>query len=646
MAATVANNRWVREPDDFAVELRERDLSGLFSKRIVIEEGTTGLLMVQGRFDRRLDAGEHVLEGGLGAVLGGKDRKSITLVTLGEVMSFITLPRLLTRDPVPFGVQTAVTLRFAPGRESIFIANFMSGRDSIDTSDLRRLVYPEINEAAQSWAGGHTIRELAEDLSLRDEMAMALESNISPLLDRHGLTFGRMEVREFKCEIWDKTTNQRVETSLQVTEAQAELEGRKRFFDLAVEGDIQDLAEETQKTATYEKRVQLWQRMHRAANQEQMDKIQSESDMADFIRGIDQDRVLKEDEFERFHIALREAGADHERMRAHFVRMVELEEGYDFRRKELAQDTTLSREQVEGQMGIERLRVESQLETELRRTDLTLERQRRENEQRRAEDELDSAARYQREIEEAQTVAKSQNIARETERLDAELASALEAKLSAQQRIDQQESNRLELDRQAAEQEQSFKSREADLDLRLRELQAQHQLELDSMQNMEGISLHTLIAVAPGEKAPLLAELARTEALKSLSPEQILAIAAEKSPELGGALAEMAGRDNEQAKAMYERLIAEQKESTDELRQNQREMTQTMQEMFNKALETQAQVASAFALGGGQAQSGGTGAAPAPVAQRVVVCRRCLQESPTATKFCPNCGDTLMTDAR
>ena len=50
------------------------------------------------------------------------------------------------------------------------------------------------------------------------------------------------------------------------------------------------------------------------------------------------------------------------------------------------------------------------------------------------------------------------------------------------------------------------------------------------MRSMDTVSLHTLIAVAPGEKAPLLAELARTEALKGLSPQHILAIASEKSP--------------------------------------------------------------------------------------------------------------------
>ena len=649
MAATITNNRWVREPDDFAIELRERDLSGLFSRRIVIEEGTAGLLMVDGRFDRRLDPGEHVLEGGVGAVLGGRDRKRIVLVTLGEVMLYITLPRLLTRDPVPFGVQTAVTLRFTSGREAIFLSNFMSGKDSLGTSELRRLVYPEINEAAQDWASKHSVRQLAEDLSLRDDLALALESHIRPLLDRYGLTFGRMEVREFKCEIWDKSLNQRVETSLQVTQEQAELEGRKRLFDLAVETDIQDLAEETEKAATYEKRIKLWQRMAQAANQEQMDKIRSEEDLIGFIRQTDQDRVLKEDEFERFKVALREAGGDRERLRAHFLRIVQMEEEYDYRRKELSLQASLSREQVEGQMGLERLRVESQLETELKRTDLTLERQRRENEHQRAEDDLDSAARWERELRQASTDAEAQGIARDDQQLDADLQLALGAKQAAQERLNQQESNRVELDRRASEQEQTLRVQEGELNLRLRELQERHQLELDSMRSMDTVSLHTLIAVAPGEKAPLLAELARTEALKDLSSQQIMAIASEKSPELGGALAEMAIRgDNEQAKAMYERLISEQKDAAAEMRQSQREMTQTMQDMFNKALETQAQVASAFGQAGGQTgQTQRTGtAATSPEAVRVVVCRRCLQESPVATKFCPNCGDTLMVETR
>ena len=644
MAAKISNNRWVREPDDFAMEFREKDIADFFSAWIAIEEGTTGLLLVHGRFDRRLDPGQHVLEG----FMGGHGRKTLVLVNLGEVMLHITLPRLLTRDPVPFGVQTAVTLRFNPGREAIFLSNFMSGRDSLEASDLRRLVYPEVNEAAQDWASRHSIRELAEDLSLRDELSMALESHIRPVLDRYGLTFGRTEVREFKCEIWDKTLDQRVETSLQVTQEQAELEGRKRLFDLAVETDIQDLTEETQKTATYEKRIQLWARMHRAANQEQMDKIQSEADLADFIRQVDRDRLLKEDELERFQAALRETGEDRERLRAHFLRIVQMEEEYDFRRKELTLETSLSREQTEGEMGLERLRVESQLETELVRTDLTLERQRRESDHRRTEDDLEGAVRWERELRQARTDADAQGIARETERLDAELALALEEQQAAHQRLNQQETISMELDRKAKEQEQDLKVQEAELDLRLRELKERHQQELESMQAMDAVSLHTLIAVAPGEKAPLLAELARTEALKSLSPEQILAIASEKSPELGGALAEMAARgDSEQAKAMYERLISEQKEAAAGQRETHREMTDTMKEMFNKALETQAQVAQAFAHGGaGQAQPAGSGASAAstPGAQRVVVCRRCSQDSPVATKYCPNCGNTLMVE--
>ena len=648
MVVNIANNRWVRNTGDFAVNLGEKDLSGLFSRKIVIEEGTAGLLMIHGRYDQRLDPGEHTLEGGLGAILRSKNRKNIVLVSLGEVALELTLVRLLTKDPVPFTVRTAVTLRFTSGREAVFLSNFMSGRDAIGVNELKSLVYAELKEGAQDWAGRHTINELAEDLALRDELAMTLESHLRPLLDRYGLSFGRLEVKEFTCEIWDKSVEKRVETSLQVTQEQAELEGRKRLFDVAVERDIQDLAEETQKTATYEKRIELWQRMRRASDKEEMDKITSERDLEDFIRAADHDKVIKEDEFERFKIALEEAGEDKDRFRAHMLRIADMEEQNDYKRKEVAQHTALSREEAEGELGLERLRLESSLETELKRVDLEMERERREADHRRTQDELEAAARYEREIQEAQTEAQTQGVARETSRLDAEMALAIEEKSAAQGRFDEQERTRIELDDRAARQEQDLKAQEAALDLKLKELRDLHQRELETIGAYDGVSLHTLIAVSEDGKAPLLAELARTEALKDISPEQILAMAAAKSPELGGALAEMTTKgDNVQAKEMYERLLEEQKSASSQARETQQDMTRTMQEMFNKALETQSQVSQAFAQGISQpapqaAQGGSAQPGTASGPQRVVVCRNCMAESDAGTRFCPNCGATLM----
>ena len=647
MVATIANNRWVRETWDFATRLGEKDLSGMFSKKIVIEEGTTGLLMIQGRYDQRLEPGEHVLEGGLGAVLGGKGKKHIVLVSLAEVALDIALPRLLTNDPVPFAVNLTVTLRFAPGRESVFLSNFMSSRDYVGTNELRNLVFSELNEGAQVWASSHTIKELAEDLSLRDELSITLQTHMQEVLNRYGLAFGRVEVKDFRCEIWDKSVNQRVETSLQVTEERAGLEGRKRLFDIAVETDIQDITEDTQKTATYEKRVQLWERLRRATSQDEMNKVQSEQDLEDFIRSADREKLLKEDEFDRFNVALREAGEDHERLRAHVTRIAEIEQEYDYKRIELARQAGLSREQLEGEMGLERLRIESQLETELKRVDLTLEAQRREGEHRRNEEDLEAASRWEREVGDSKANADARGAARESERLDAELGLALEEKKDAQDRLNQQESARIALEAAAGEQELALKTQEGELDLRLRELRDRHDREMESAQALDTLSLHTLIAVAEGEKAPLLADLAKTEALKDMSPEQIMAMASERNPELGGALAEMAARgDNEQATQMYERLLSEQKESASQVRESQREMTETMKEMFNKALETQSEVSKAFAYGGGQRQAPGAPAGagvPGGQAQRVVVCRRCMQESAAGTKHCPNCGDSLMT---
>jgi hypothetical protein len=649
MAVDVVNNRWARKTGDFAVNLGEKDLSGLFSKKIVIEEGTAGLLMVQGRFDTRLEPGEHALEGGIGAILRNKNRKNIVLVTLGETSLEATLLRLLTRDPVPFNVRCAVTMRFTPGREAVFLSNFMSGKDYLGINELKSLVDAELREGAQDWAGSHEIQELAENLSLRGELAMTLESHLRSVLDRNGLSFGRLEVKEFTCKIWDKSVDQRVETSLQLTQEQAELEGRKRLFDVAVMSDVQDLAEETQKTATHEKRIVLWQRMRRAANQEEIDKIASEQELENFIRQIDRDKLLNEDEFERFKIELRQSGEDKERLRSRLLRVAEMEEEYDFARNETVLKTGLDRQQAQAELGLERLRLEGALETDLKRIDLELEQQRRQGNYRRAEENAEATARWQREVEEARTEAQARGIARESDTLDADMELALEENRLAQQRLHKEEQSRIDLERQASLQEQEIQREEAALQLKLTELRELHRQELETVGTYSGASLHALIAVADDGKAPMLADLARTETLKDMSPEQILAMAAAKSPELGSAIAEMAGSgSNQQATEMYERLLSEQKESASQARGSQEDMTRAMKEMFNKALETQAQVSQAFARGGSQSQSGGAAETPAqppaeqPAAQRVVVCRRCLQESGAGTRFCPNCGGSLM----
>ena len=83
-------------------------------------------------------------------------------------------------------------------------------------------------------------------------------------------------------------------------------------------------------------------------------------------------------------------------------------------------------------MGLERLRLESQLEMELKRVDLTLEAQRREGEQRRNEEDLEAASRWEREVGDSKADADARGVARESERLDAELALALEEKKAAQ----------------------------------------------------------------------------------------------------------------------------------------------------------------------------------------------------------------------
>ena len=163
-----------------------------------------------------------------------------------------------------------------------------------------------------------------------------------------------------------------------------------------------------------------------------------------------------------------------------------------------------------------------------------------------------------------------------------------------------------------------------------------HNLEMEKMEKMEGLSIHSLLAMSGDAKAPFLADLAKTEALKDLDPAKIMALAAEKSPELGQAVAELAsGTSSPQQQEFYERILEEQKGAATDMRETHQKFQETMKEMFDKALEAQAQVTSAFV--------GGRGPAPgqAPGSERVVVCGKCNYDSPFGTRFCPNCGEKL-----
>jgi hypothetical protein len=182
---------------------------------------------------------------------------------------------------------------------------------------------------------------------------------------------------------------------------------------------------------------------------------------------------------------------------------------------------------------------------------------------------------------------------------------------------------------------------------------------------MSTLSTEALIAAAPADRAALLAELKRTEGLKGFSEEQILAMAADKSPEIARAFQEkFKGASSAEISKSYERMLTMKDQGLADIKELSREHARQLQEMFNRGMETQRDTATAAARsaqpgmtviapgmgapaviqpGMPGASAFGTNAVPGgapetPPVERVVVCPKCHTKIAEAQKFCDNCA--------
>ena len=92
--------------------------------------------------------------------------------------------------------------------------------------------------------------------------------------------------------------------------------------------------------------------------------------------------------------------------------------------------------------------------------------------------------------------------------------------------------------------------------------------ELKRLEKIGTFTAEQLIVVSPVDQAKILADLKQSEALQHMSEEQILALAAEKNPQVVNALTERykaIAATQVERKRMYERLLGEQKEWLDKM---------------------------------------------------------------------------------
>ena len=246
-------------PDDLMRRMEPREMQGLLNKTVVVEEGQSALFFIGGRHDLTLGPGKH----SVGNILSSRGRDAeIVLFRTSDVPIEVSIPSLLSTDPLPLSLDFRLVLKIEDPMG--FWRNLASGAGSYASRHLAAAIYAPVEEGCEAFVGSRSIRELGGRSDTGKNLVLALASHMEQPLSRWGLRLVSTLAANIQCEAWDEVGQARSQYFVAAAEGQAELEGRKRLFDVYQESQVQTLAEETAAVVGVEKRLSLWQRLRQA----------------------------------------------------------------------------------------------------------------------------------------------------------------------------------------------------------------------------------------------------------------------------------------------------------------------------------------------------------------------------------------------
>jgi len=636
-APTLTGNRWARRVEDFATKVEVDDVDGFFKKGLIVEAGTKAVFFVNGAVSGILDPGRYDMGGLLQKIKNVFSYKTSTavLVDTGDVELQFSFSDLLTRDPVRLTAEARLVAQL--DNPTLFFENTMKGRQNYPLAELNGFLEGELRNCLEEFMRPRSLLELTSDVAFKQQMEQGISQHLARTFDRKGLSFIGVRIFNFRHPRMNELTGKKEEYWLNAQELEAQLAGgatmglERKLLD-------QETAKAVMEVEVFEERAKVFERMRKAVASDRMDKVRSDDDFEKFMTEVDGGKLLRREELAALQREFREKNEDHDQMRAHLIQRLKLEQQAELQKVELL-----------GKLSMQRNITDAARDDEMAQLDHRLASARKEMEMRQAQEW--AVVKQQVEARRLQVEAEI-DLARKKKQTEIELgeaedqadvrtaASALDL-LKKQKTIKKEEAD-WDLDRKVHE-------RASFSEIEMREEAQHHQQELAKIQALSSLSAEALIAAAPADRAAMLAELKRTEALKGFSEDQILAMAAEKS----GAVAQAFQEKFKNASAadiqrVYDRMLAMKDQGVTDVKEMSRQYAQMMQEMYNKGMETQRDTAVAAARAGqpgmtvitpgmGTAGVVQTGSAAAP-GGRLVVCPNCHAETHEGNKFCENCG--------
>jgi predicted amidophosphoribosyltransferase len=546
--------RWRRKPGEFARRFDIEDIRGLLQIGVTVDHGTQAMLMQDGALARTLSPGFYGIDSAWQEVKLDHSMSVLAADTGNTEMEFIE-EEALSRDRIKYRVRVALVVELAAPQH--FLANVMKGEEAYSVVQLRDYLAPEVRDAIAEAVRQHDSNALKADAAIKARITSDLFNHMRSTLDRLGLHLVQLRSLDL---------NQPEVAKLDAAEGKT-----------AMMENLRDISR---------RRIDVWDELKKLAASKKMLEVANEEELAKFMRDVDKDRLIRDEEMKDLKFAFAEKREDRELARKHLLGKLDIEQRLERQRLDLLGQADIEREVAEVRLSAQR----AQLEAELH--------------EQRERDLVNLQLELKRKIDGAQAD------------LDIQEAKVKLGFYARQQKIEmdhKEDSLRIARELQQREKEVEIEGKRAEM--------------------FSKASVEALIAMSGPEQARMLADLQRTEQLKGMSEDQILALASEKSPAVAAALAEKfkaaaQGQMDAEVKGVYAQWMNSNKE-----------MYQTGMQMMKDVATAAAGQHIAYPPPGVNIAPGAP-AYPAPPSTPAV-CPNCKRPAPATSAFCDTCGQAL-----